>query len=90
MNTELSGVIIQHLQSHREHFNVAGGMSPALRYRLEGYLQAMLQVHDIQPAWLVEQWARVFGDQPPLHVSAGKVGITLLMQRAPVVPTTKD
>ena len=90
MNTPLSSAIIQHLQLHRERFNVAGGMSPALRYRLEGYLQAMLQVHGVQPAWLVEQWARIFVDQPPLHVSAGKVRITLLMQRAPVVPTTKD
>ncbi|ROS01403.1 hypothetical protein EDC56_1844 [Sinobacterium caligoides] len=65
-------------------------VSPAMRYRLEGYLTALIALDVVSAQALQVLWRSILHERASLQVAANnQVSISILMPRAPVYPSTK-
>lgn len=79
------------LRSQFETLRQGGEVTPASRYRAEGFAQALVATGTLdQPAvtkLIADTWREVFGCSPP-PLPAGDIHIPCVMKRAPVYPST--
>lgn len=95
---DAQGIALQRLKSYFSQLRSQSDISPAQRYRLEGYLQALLEAGLINAAWLTQsievlasnlQGSGVlYGNKPLLLDPTCPWRLPLIYPPAPVEPSS--
>lgn len=89
----LKAVLTDRLRQVFAAYQRGEDVSPAQRFRLEGFAEALILSGEIsEPEWIAliaRLYQEELGQALP-ESAAGVARVPLLMQRAPVFPSTKD